>query len=377
MIHPNQIRVGITEWHGVAHELAQFPPEGVSYSPIAAEKSRRIRLVRSQIKGYLRTFEAKDHDLIEAILSPIRTRSPWVYSIANFQEATAFSFLGVPLPRAARVAYLERLLTAKNFRKLIFWSVAGQKSLRDYGFVTNPEIVAKTTVVYPAIRRVPDSKLRRYTDSPLQLLFGGDFFRKGGAHVVDAFQRARKSHSHIMLRLCCDPDLDFNTKNPELRNRYLRRIRETPNIIIGRVSRAEMIEQILPATDIYLLPTYIEAFGYAILEAMAFGIPTIATNYFAIPELIGDQEDGLLIDTKPFSCERMFAGYRVDSIPASFHEYMTEGVYTRLKVLIESPERRASIGRSALNSARGRFSFTERNRRMSAIYSDALYTTGR
>ncbi|MFT4803964.1 MAG: glycosyltransferase involved in cell wall biosynthesis [Psychroserpens sp.] len=44
-----------------------------------------------------------------------------------------------------------------------------------------------------------------------------------------------------------------------------------------------MLEQVLPETDVFVSPTYEEAFGFALLEASAYGIPVISTNHYAIP----------------------------------------------------------------------------------------------
>src|SRR5690606_14442564 len=114
----------------------------------------------------------------------------------------------------------------------------------------------------------------------------GDFFRKVGAHVVDAFERIQDDFPEATLRVCCNERLDFNTPDRALREKYLRKIHNNKRIIFGRVPREVMLNQVLPNTDIYLLPTYDEAFGFAILEAMAYGIPVIASNVFAIPEII-------------------------------------------------------------------------------------------
>ncbi len=365
------IRVGITEWHGMAHELAHCPPPQVRYSLVEASPTKGWRWIGSPIKGYLRTFQSTEHDLIEAVLSPIITSNRWIYSLANLQEATAFNLLGLPLPRAARVGWLTRLLLRPNLKKILFWSEAGKATLESYGRVRDERLLEKVTVVYPAIRSVPDESIR-FGGEQAHILFSGDFFRKGGAHVVDAFERAQQRHPHITLQLCCDEKIDFNTPNEALRSSYLARIRRNPAITFGRVRREEMIEQILPRTDIYALPTYVEAFGYAILEAMAFGIPVISTNHFAIPEIVADGASGFLIDTRAFDCERLFRGYLVKTIPKAFHEYMTEKVYEHLCALIESPQLRERLGRHGLSLARSRFSVTARNERMLAIYREAL-----
>src|SRR5262245_34140347 len=115
------IRVGLTERHGMAHEQSLFPAPGVQYSFLAARRAP-FRFIRSPIKGYLRHFEAEEVDLVEAVLSPVVTKSRWIYSLDCFQAAVAFTFLGLPLPLQLRVAWIKRLFLQDNFKKLVFWS---------------------------------------------------------------------------------------------------------------------------------------------------------------------------------------------------------------------------------------------------------------
>ena len=363
------VRVAFTERHGMAKELAEFPPPGVSYSFIKPLPKKNL-LVRSGIKGYLGHYESAEHDVIEAILSPIVTSNRWIYSIANFQEATTFNLLGCPLPRSTRVAYLRYLMSKKNFKKLIFWSKSGRETLHSYGGLGEGWMQEKVAVVYPAIREVPD-ELIRFSSRQVNILFSGDFFRKGGANVVDAFEKAQQIYPGIRLRLCCD-EQDFCTMNEPLRQEYLDKVRSNGAIICGRVPREKLIEEILPETDIYLLPTYTEAFGFAILEAMAYGIPVISTNYFAIPEMISHGATGFLVDTSGFDCDKLFRGYLVNEIPEAFNRHVTENLFTYLCQLIESPELRSEFGREAMAVARSKFSFAARNRAMQEIYREAL-----
>jgi glycosyltransferase involved in cell wall biosynthesis len=365
------IRVGITEAHGAADEAAHTPPPGVRYTDISRFGRPAWRLVRSPIKGYLQRFSVPDCDVIEAVLSPVVTENLWIYSCANLQEATAFSIGGLPVPRVARVSYVSGLLAKPNARKMILWSEAGKRTLTTYGNITDQRVLDKVTVVYPAIRHVPD-ELIRFGTRAVNILFSGDFFRKGGAHVVDAFERAQAQYPDLTLRVCCDERIDFNTRDETLRRNYLDRIRSNRAITFGRVSRAEMVDSILPTTDIYMLPTYNETFGFALLEAMAFGIPIVATNHFAIPEIVEDNVAGLLVDTSGYDCEQMFRGYRVDAIPADFHEYMTEAVYAHLIALIHSPGLRHRLGQGGVRAARTKFSIAARNAKMLDIYREAI-----
>jgi glycosyltransferase involved in cell wall biosynthesis len=355
-----KMRVGFTEAHGMAKELAQFPADGVQYSFLRPSRRPPDH------------YEADDVDLIEAVLSPIRTQSPWVYSLAHLAEAGGLYADGAAVPRAVRIAHFQNLISKQNFKKLIFWSHAGHDTLASYGGIDPSELKEKVAVVYPAVRRVPDH-LVGHRSRDLRLLFSGDFFRKGGVHAVDAFERARQRYPGISLTVCCDERSDFNTPNRSLRAEYLNKINTLPGIVNkGRIAREELMTEIYPNTDIFVIPTYVETFGMAILEAMAFGIPVISTNQFAIPEMIQDGVSGVLIDTTRFECEQLFPGYMVRDIPSDFREYMTDAVFTHMCRLIESLERRRSIGQAALDVARTKFSFERRNATVLEIYRQAL-----
>jgi glycosyltransferase involved in cell wall biosynthesis len=58
------------------------------------------------------------------------------------------------------------------------------------------------------------------------------------------------------------------------------------------------IPDLLNATDIFVLPSYSEGVSLALLEAMAAGLPVIATAVGGLPEVVEDGETGLLIPPK-------------------------------------------------------------------------------
>jgi N-acetyl-alpha-D-glucosaminyl L-malate synthase BshA len=67
--------------------------------------------------------------------------------------------------------------------------------------------------------------------------------------------------------------------------------------IQGRVhfmGKQERVNELLPLADILLMPSELESFGLAALEAMACKVPSIATRVGGVPELIDDGETGLL-----------------------------------------------------------------------------------
>jgi N-acetyl-alpha-D-glucosaminyl L-malate synthase BshA len=55
------------------------------------------------------------------------------------------------------------------------------------------------------------------------------------------------------------------------------------------------LEEIVGASDLFLLPSESESFGMAALEAMASEVPVIATQAGGLPEVIADEESGYLL----------------------------------------------------------------------------------
>ena len=57
------------------------------------------------------------------------------------------------------------------------------------------------------------------------------------------------------------------------------------------------IPRLLKAADLFIFPTYFEGMPFAILEAMAYGLPIVASATGGIPEIITHQQEGLLCRT--------------------------------------------------------------------------------
>ncbi len=67
--------------------------------------------------------------------------------------------------------------------------------------------------------------------------------------------------------------------------------------IQGRIhflGKQERVNEILPVADLMLMPSELESFGLAALEAVVCKVPTIATRVGGVPELIEDGVNGLL-----------------------------------------------------------------------------------
>ena len=141
--------------------------------------------------------------------------------------------------------------------------------------------------------------------------------------VVEAFARVVEDHPATLVMVGDGPERSTcEARAAELgvkdRTRFLG-------------SQAD-IEHLLPAADVFLLPSEYESFGLAALEAMASGVVPVVTNAGGLPEVVRDGVDGLLIEASE-----------------------SEAMGTRISALLADSERLATMRTAARSAAVERF----------------------
>src|SRR5213594_1884938 len=105
--------------------------------------------------------------------------------------------------------------------------------------------------------------------------------------VVRAFAGVRKALPATLVMVGDGPDRELAQQEAE-RLGVKRDVR-----FVGRV---DDVGDLLQRADLFLLPSETESFGLAALEAMACGVPVIASKAGGLPEVVRDGETGFLVN---------------------------------------------------------------------------------
>lgn len=166
----------------------------------------------------------------------------------------------------------------RNASGIVTWSRWAKKSVvSDYG-IPSERVHAISPGVVMSDFRVGQ---RRLTSNPVRLLFvGGDFQRKGGPDLEAA-----------MRLLGGIAELDVVTSQQEHPTPGAPGIR----FHHGVAPNSPELHRLYAQADVFVLPSRGDCTPLVIAEAMASGLPVVATDVGALPELVSHGSNGLVV----------------------------------------------------------------------------------
>lgn len=163
---------------------------------------------------------------------------------------------------------------------------------------------------------------------------------KGLPYLIEAFCMVREQIPSAHLVLLGDGSE---------RARIERQAKESPHRdAIHFLGRRDHIEQLLRGIDVFVLSSIAEGVGRALLEAMAAGVPAVATQVGGIPEVINSPDVGLLA-------------------PPRNHRALA---HTMIRMGSMSESQRTAIGRAAQERIRRFYSHDVIREKLRRIYEE-------
>ncbi len=136
------------------------------------------------------------------------------------------------------------------------------------------------------------SKFGMSQNEKIILFVGGLKSIKGVRYLIEAFKTVSQTVPGARLLLIGEGQERHNLqalvkeKNLEEKVHFL-----------GALPNEKVLEYMV-ASDIFALPSLFETFGIVNLEAMASGLPVVATRVYGVPEVVQDGVNGFLVEPK-------------------------------------------------------------------------------
>ena len=115
---------------------------------------------------------------------------------------------------------------------------------------------------------------------------------------------------------------------------------------VSWLGEREDVPELMRALDVLLLPSWEEPFGRAVIEAMALGVPVLATEVGGPAEILTDGREGYLLPPRA---------------PAAWARAIAE--------LADDPDLAAAMGRAGRSRVREHFTVAEHVDRVLALYT--------
>ena len=242
-----------------------------------------------------------------------------------------------PASRLYRSAY-RRLFDGAAW--LLLLGKASQRSVRALGSYD-----AKTTVIpnFIDFRAVPHRiRIGSRADGPMKVLYTGRIWPPKGISTI----------ATVAERL---PDVNFQLVGDgpvESRDAFIRDLESRR--LFGRVAVLDArpnkdVLALLAEADVFLFPSLREGLPSSVLEAMAVGLPVVASNVGAIPEIIDVSKGGMLFDPEDI-----------------------DGFARAIDHLRTHPELRIEMGRYNRLKAQRNYDYDVVVKRLCSVYDDVL-----
>jgi glycosyltransferase involved in cell wall biosynthesis len=364
--------------HPFYDELFNYPPEDVVYHE-AKYITTHGKSLDSPIPRIKKLLYKKYLDITRAPnVIPLKVKEDLIYSSGGLMIKSSKPWVTDIEQGYALIGYRQQdrhlhtiiRRTKKLIRqqkcKILPWSYAAKKSLEN--LLGTKKFEEKIEVVYPAMHFEKFKKKKKETDSINFLYINRNFYGKAGLETLLAFDNLSKKYDLTMTFLSNTP--------PEIRKKFEQNKKIT---FIESPLPRHMTLELYKKADIFILPTLFDCFGFAFLEAMAYHLPIIATDIFAVPEIVEDEKNGLLVspEVQLYNDRYLFKFPNTqtlyDYVKRHPLEKLQKQLEEKMEILIQDRKKRILLGKNGRKEVeKGKFSIKYRNYKLKNVYEELL-----
>jgi glycosyltransferase involved in cell wall biosynthesis len=303
---------------------------------------RWTNLLNLPIINSWKTKSAEKYSLIHCAHCLSKNDSPWV---ADMESVWSMWVSGMNTKIGRNK--VRKILLDKNCKKIMPWTEHTKKEI----LKIFPEVEDKLEVIYPAVpleRKLP----LKLSENITITFIGRDFRLKGGKIALETMKKIKKNNPSWRMIFISSLNEEIKKNNSEIELYDLLPHKE--------------IKKILSETNIFLYPSLMDTFGFSVLEAMSYGVPTIAlkTNLTpSIEEIISPEITGKIVPT-----ECTIDDQSLDKINKTAKVIEKEIYY-----LVKDKKKLEEMSLNCIQEVKeGKFSLKRRNDKLRKIYIEAI-----
>lgn len=296
----------------------RFLPHGLD-----AELARLARPIWRLLPADRPFFSSALHPLAYWIRAGLELRRGGFDAAHVFNYSQALPILGRLAPQAKLVLHMQCEWLAQLSARMLHPRLARahavlgcSTSVTEGGRARFPALSDRFHTVFNGVDLHATGESREPAPTPHRLLYVGRISPEKGLHVlVDAFAELAATRPELRLRLVGEEAvvplemivaLAGDPRVQALREFYPGSYREAllrrlPRELRGRVTFAGQlpygeVAECYRNADIFVLPSLVEAFGMPLAEALAAGVPAVASRTGGIVDIVEHETTGLLVE---------------------------------------------------------------------------------
>lgn len=352
------IPIGTTTVNGV--KVRRFPVfnRPNSLRKLVAAVAYRLRL---PYNDWLRTFQTGP--LIFGMTDAVARSNADIVLAATFPLMHMYYALRGARRAGIPIVFLGAIHTSDPWgydRRMIYRAIRQADAYlalttyeRDYLVARGVEVDSITVVgpgvdpdIFAAGDRAEVRQRYGWEEAPVVAMMAKQTARKGFDHLLRAMSQVWRTYPEAYLLLA-----GARTPYSEQISAMIRRlppIQQERVTVVDDFAEHEKVD-LLSACDVFVLPSGEESFGIAFIEAWACAKPVIGVRAGAVPAVIDEGQDGLLVKDGD-----------------------ADGLATAIIEMLANPERRAEMGRAGRRKVLSRYTWKTMTQQVREIYQVVL-----